>query len=178
MGKRTMASRALLSASTALLCLWGAAAQATPDNGLGVYLGPVGSNDSSVYGTSHGFAIGVDAQFVVNENWSLNPYLLISSETTDRSFDVDNGEGGLQARYWMGPWFVGGQFLFHDMLLKQGGTVGTSDYGPALGLAAGWEGANHWTVVLEANALEKGSTYSTSGNNRSDVLLLVGYRWY
>jgi hypothetical protein len=178
MGKRTMASKALRFAAPALLCLWGAAAQAAPDNGFGVYLGPVSSNDSSIYGTGRGFGIGVDAQFMVNDSWSLNPYLLISSETTDRSFDVVNGEGGLQARYWMGPWFVGGQFLFHDMLLKQGGTVSTSDYSGAVGLAAGWESSSRWSVVLEMNALEKGSTYSSSGNNRSDVLLLVGYHWY
>lgn len=178
MGKRTMASQTLQFTGLTLLCLWGTAVQAAPDNGLAVYIGPVSSNDSSVYGTGRGFGIGADAQFVVDENWSLNPYLIISSETTDRSVDVLNGEGGLQARYWMGPWFMGAQFLFHDMLLKQNGTVGTSDYSPALGLAAGWESSSHWSVVLEVNALEKGSTYSTSGNNRSDVLLLVGYRWY
>lgn len=170
------ASRALRLAGLILLSLGALDARAA-DNGIAVYAGGVHSNDSSLYGTSKGFAVGVDAQFVVNDDWSFNPYLLISSETTDRSYDVINGEGGLQARYWMGSWFVGGQFLFHDMLLKQNGTVGSSLYGPALGLAAGWEGSGRWSVVLEANALEKGSTVATPNNNRTDVLLLVGYRW-
>ena len=178
MGKRTMASRALRFASLALPCLWAAAAQAATDNGFAVYLGGVRSSDSVLYGTSRGVAIGADAQFIVNDSWSLNPYLLISSETTDRSYDAVNGEGGLQARYWIGSWFLGGQFLFHNLLLKQGGTVSTSLYSPAVGLVAGWEGQNHWSVVLEANALEKGSGVFVPDNNRSDVLLLVGYRWY
>lgn len=173
-----MAFRALRLMGLALLCLWAAGARAATDNGIAVYLGGVHSNDSDVYGTGKGFALGVDAQFVVNEYWSLNPYLLISSETSDRSYDVINGEGGLQARYWLGSWFLGPQFLFHDMLLKQGGTVGQSLYGPAVGLTAGWESRSGWSVVLEANAFETGHTQSVPNNNRSDVLLLVGYRWY
>ena len=162
----------------AWLCLGTQGAWAATDNGFALYVGGVHSNDSDVYGTSKGFALAVDTQFVVNDSWSFNPYLLISSETTNQSYDVVNGEGGLQARYWIGSWFLGGQFLFHDTLLKQGGTVGQSLYGPALGLAAGWEGQGHWTVLLEANALENGTTQSVPHNNRSDVLLLVGYRWY
>lgn len=161
-----------------LLSLWALDARAA-DNGFAVYFGGVHSNDSDAYGTSHGGAVGVDAQFVVNEDWSLNPYLLISSETTGtNNLDVINGEGGLQARYWLGSWFLGPQFLFHDTLLKQGSTVGQSLYGPAVGFTAGWEGRSGWSVVLHANFLENGTTQSVPKNNRSDVLLLVGYRWY
>lgn len=174
----SLLSRALrLLGLTLMLCLGTIDARAA-DNGFGVYLGGVHSNDSDAYGTSKGFAVGVDAQFVVNDDWSLNPYLILSSETTDSSLDVLNGEGGLQARYWIGSWFLGPQFLFHDTLLKQGGTVGQSLYGPAVGFSAGWEGSNGWSVVLEANALENGTTQSVPKNNRSDVLLLVGYRWH
>ena len=113
MGTSTMAFRALRLLGLALPCLWAVGAQAATDNGFAVYLGGVHSNDSDVYGTGKGFALGVDAQFVVNDDWSLNPYLLISSETTGvNSLDVINGEGGLQARYWFGSWFLGPQFLF------------------------------------------------------------------
>ena len=174
----SLASRAFGLLGCSLLGLWALDARAATDNGFAVYVGGVHSSDSDVYGTSKGLALGVDAQFVVNDDWSLNPYLLISTETTDTSLDVINGEGGLQARYWIGSWFLGPQFLFHDTLLKQGSTVGQSLYGPAAGLSFGWESRSGWSVVLEANAFEKGTTQSVPKNNRSDVLLLVGYRWY
>ncbi len=175
-----MACRALLSLALAPLGFWTVAAQAATDNGFAVYVGGVHSNDSDIsgYGTGKGFALGVDAQFVVSDDWSLNPYLLLSSETTNQTYDVVNGEGGLQARYWIGSWFLGPQFLFHDTLLKQSGTVGQSLYGPAVGLTFGWEGKSGWSVVLEANTLESGTTQAVPKNDRSDVLLLVGYRWY
>ncbi len=174
----SLVSRALRLLGLILLSLGAVDARAA-DNGIAVYVGGVHSNDSDVYGTSHGGAIGVDAQFVVNDDWSFNPYLLISSETTGTSnLDVINGEGGLQARSWVGSWFLGPQFLFHDTLLKQGGTVGQSLYGPALGFTFGWEGSSGWSVSLQANALENGTTQSVPKNNRSDVLLLVGYRWH
>ena len=176
----SLVSRALRLLGLILFSLGAVTAHAA-DNGFAVYLGGVHSNDSDIsgYGTGKGLAVGVDAQFVVNDQWSFNPYLLISSETTGiNNLDVINGEGGLQARYWVGSWFLGPQFLFHDTLLKQNGTVGQSLYGPAFGFTFGWEGASGWSVSLQANALENGTTQSVPKNNRSDVLLLVGYRWH
>src|SRR5579859_3936675 len=120
MGNPGIRSLTTLRCLAAVLCLWGAQAQAAPDNGFGLYLGAVSSSDSSLYGNSNGGLVAVDAQFMLNERWSLNPYLLLDSESADYGIDVENGEGGLQARYWMaGNVFVAGQFLFHDTLLKQ-----------------------------------------------------------
>jgi len=160
-----------------LVALWGSQAQAAPDNGFGVYLGAVSSSDSSLYGNSHGGLVAVDAQFMLDEHWSFNPYLLLDSESTDNSFDVENGEGGLQARYWMGDGFIAPQFLFHDTLLKRGGTVSSSLYGPGIGLAAGWEGDSHWTVMLATNVFRLASGYGAPATTRSEALLLLGYRW-
>ena len=163
----------------AVLCLWGAQVQAAPDNGFGLYLGALSSSDSSLYGTSNGGVVAVDAQFMVDTQWSLNPFLLLDSESTSHSFDVENGEGGLQARYWMGgSAFVAAQFLFHDTLLKQGSTVSTSLYGPGIGAAAGWEGDGHWSVMLTANVFRLAGTYGSSATTRSEAMLLVGYHWY
>jgi hypothetical protein len=165
-------------AALLLLCLWGAQAQATPDNGFGLYLGALSSRDSSLYGNSNGGFVQADVQFMVDEHWSLNPYLLLGSESTDRSFDIETGEGGLQARYWMGgSTFLGGQFFFHDSLLKQGGTVSSSLYGPGIGFGAGWESDSHWTVSVAANAYRMWSAYGQPATTRSEVLLLIGYRF-
>ena len=161
-----------------LLCLWGVQAQAAPDNGFGIYLGAISSRDSALYGNSHGGFVQADVQFMVNERWSLNPYLLLGSESTDTPFDIETGEGGLQARYWMGSVFLGGQFLFHDTLFKRGGTVGSSVYGPGLGLGAGWESDSHWSISLAANAYRLVGAYGHAGTTRSEAMLLIGYHWY
>jgi len=177
MGNASM-GRAARGAAGLLLGLWALQAQAAPDNGFGVYLGAISSRDNALYGNSHGGLIGADAQFMVNQTWSLNPYLLLDSESTDQPFDINNGEGGLQARYWMaGSWFLGGQFLFHDTLLKQGGTVSRSLYGPGIGVGAGWEGDSHWSVSLAANVFRLAGTYGSTATTRSEAMLLIGYRW-
>ena len=183
MGSPTMRSFALPCLGAAL-CLWGAQAQAAPDNGFGVYLGAVSSRDSSLYGNSHGGLVAVDAQFILNDRWSFNPYLLLDSENSDLSYiDVENGEGGLQARYWIGNVFVAPQFLFHDTLLKQsipgrGSTISNSLYGPGIGAAAGWESDSHWSVMLAANVFRLAGSYGSSATTRSEAMLLVGYHWY
>lgn len=178
MGNPAMRSFALLCLG-ATLCGWGAQAQAAPDNGFGLYAGALSSRDSALYGNSNGGFVQVDVQFMVDQSWSLNPYLLLGTESTNRTFDIETGEGGLQARYWTGgPWYFGGQFLFHDSLLKQGGTVGSSLYGPGIGLGAGWESDSHWSVSLATNVYRMWSAYGQPATTRSEVLLLVGYHWY
>ena len=173
------------AAALLLLCLWGAEAQAAPDNGFGLYLGALSSSDSKLYGTSTGGLIGADVQFMVNDRWSLNPFLLLGSESTDRNgLDVIHGEGGLQARYWMTDnWFLGGEVFEQDSLLRQtsttgGSTVGTSTYGPGAGVFAGWEGDSHWSVMLAAKYMSLPGTSYSSLSYRSEALLLIGYRFH
>ena len=168
-----------LGVSVLALCLCAGAAQAAPDNGFGLYLGGLSSSDSSLYGNSHGGLIAVDTQFIVNDHWSLNPYLLLSDESTDTTFSLINGEGGLQARYWpTNNWFLSAEFLFHDSLLERGGTVGSSVYGPGLGIGAGWESDSHWTVMLTVKYMSMPGTSYSSLSYRSEAMLLIGYHWY
>jgi hypothetical protein len=173
------AARLRVFASVLAACFYAGAAHAAPNNGFGVYLGALSSSDSSLYGTSHGGFVAVDTQFMVDDHWSLNPYLLLGTETTDRSFDVETGEGGLQVRYWMGnSIFLGGQLLEHDTLLKLGSTVSSSLYGPGIGLAAGWESDSHWSVTLATNVYRLAGAYGSSATTRSEAMLLIGYHWY
>lgn len=164
----------------ALAGLWAGAAAADPSPGFGFYVGPVASSDPQAYGNSHGLALGVDAQFVYNSNWTLNPYISVTDEKTDASFHVTELTGGLQARYWAGQVFFGGQYLFHSTLLSNSGNTVSGNIGPSLGLVAGWEASNHWSLVLQADALEgTGLSWFTAGAaNRHDLRLYVGYHWY
>lgn len=162
------------------------AAMADPSPGLGFYIGPVASSDPQVYGNSSGIALGVDAQFVYNSNWTLSPYISTTDEisgtnnTGNSRVHVTELTGGLQARYWAGQIFFGGQYLFHSTLLSAGGRTYSGNVGPSLGLVAGWEASNHWSLVLQADALEgTGLSWFTAGAaNRHDLRLYVGYHWY
>lgn len=161
------------------LCLTARVAVGDPSPGFGLYLGPVASNSSTVYGTAHGVALNADAQFVYNSDWTLSPYLSVTSETSSSSFHVTEFSGGLQPRYWMGHWFVGGQYLFHSTFLSYNGVTKSGTVGPSLGLVAGWEADNHWSVVLQADFLEgNGLSWVNGDRNRNDLMLLIGYHWY
>jgi|SRR5215469_3823477 len=186
MGNRSIASCTLRLCALGGLLVWTSLAQAAPENGFGLYVGAIHSNDSSLYGTSRGGDVRADMQLMANDQWSLSPYLDMSFENSDMSigssgttYSVVNGIAGLQARRWFdGGMFIGGQYFFHDLLLRNGGTVQSSSYGPAFGLAAGWEGESQWSVLVEWNALEGQGFSWSSTNDRSDVRILVGYHWY
>ena len=172
---RALESRRLELVGFIALLLWAGVAKADPGNGFGLYFGAIHSSDSNLYGTSHGASFGVDAQMAVNEDWSLNPYLAVTSESTDAGYNAENLSAGLQARRWFDHWFIAGEFLERSLLIHNTPTL----YGPAAGLAAGWEADNHWSVELEANAFERSSIGGSSiKSDRSDVRLLVGYHWY
>lgn len=184
MGNRSMASCALRLSALAALLLWGGLAQAAPDNGFGFYMGAITSSDSALYGTSQGVAVRADMQLMVNAQWSLSPYLDMSFENSDTTYNPSydslvNGIAGLQARRWFDSGlFVGAQYFFHDLLLRKGSTVLGSAYGPAYGLATGWEGDGHWSVLVEWNTLEGAGFSWSSTYDRSDVRVLIGYHWY
>ena len=175
MGTSTSASRSLIFVAFSALFLWSGFAQAAPQNGFGFTFGAIHSSDSELYGTSRGSAFGVDVQMAVNDDWSLNPYLTLSFESTDASYNAQNFTAGLQARRWLDHWFFAGEFFERSLLIRSNSTY----YGGGLGLAGGWEGDDHWSVELEVNGYEK-STIGGSNlrSDRSDVRVVVGYRWY
>lgn len=151
-----------------------AIAFATPQNGFGAYLGIIGASENSV--TSNGTSVGVDAQFAINDNWSLNPYLMTSLEHSSVSTTVSDELVGMQVRRWFGDWFVGGQVFVHDRLIVANGTTQNSSYGAAPGVLAGVEYSNGWGVEIQADTFENSSL--TPGVFRNAVRLHLTYRWY
>lgn len=55
--------------------------------------------------------------------------------------------------------------------------MGSSLYGPGIGIAGGWEGDSHWSVMVAANVFRLAGTYGSTATTRSEAMLLFGYRW-
>jgi hypothetical protein len=134
------------------------AAWAEPRNGFGLEAGPVWhrvstpGGDGTLRYESAGLGLVGDAQFVVNERWSLVPLLALTAERThgDLSATASNGMAAFQLRRWWGDWFVGGHLGYYVELLEQPGSSGTR-YGPGAGAALGAErpGGLSWSVQLD-----------------------------
>ena len=150
-----------------------AIAYAVPQNGFGVYGGLIGATENGV--TSNGLSIGVDAQFVINDSWSLNSFLMTSAENSSVSTTVSDELAGMQVRRWFGEWFVGGQIFAHDRLIVGNGTTQNSAYGAAPGALAGIEYASGWGGEIQVDAFENSMT---PGVLRNAVRLHLTYRWY
>ena len=178
MAIRPLVSTFLLVTLGMLLYAWSAIAQADPANGFALYMGPVYSHTPSSNIHTHGLSVNADAQMALNRHWSLNPYLELSYEHTNQPYTVLSGSAGLQARYWVDHWFLGGQYLFHDENRRQSGNTTSAYYGAALGMAARWESDAHWSVVLELNTFEAQGLRLNYNDSRTDVRLQIGYRWY
>ena len=150
-----------------------AMANAGPQNGFGLYAGAIGASENGV--SSKGLSIGVDAQFTINDNWSLNPFLMASAEHSSVSTTVSDELVGLQIRRWFGDWFVGGQVFAHDRLIVGNGTTQNSAYGVAPGVLAGVEYASGWGTEIQADTFENSTT---AGVSRNAVRLHLTYRWH
>lgn len=167
--------RLVLLLATACVCT---VVHADPANGFALYFGPVHGSIPDQNLTSNGLSLNADAQMAVNAHWSLNPYLELSHENTNSNYSLLNGSAGLQARYWLGHWFLAGQYLFHSENRRSNGTITAGIYGAALGLAAGWEGNEHWTIMLEINSFEGQGVNLSTHDSRTDARIQIGYRWY
>jgi len=117
-------------------------------------------------------SLGLDAQFVINERWSLNPYMLISAERDANSKNVSDGMVGLPVRRWLGEWFVGAHVFEHDRVLIDNGRSTDSAYGLGAGVQAGFEYANGWGAEVQTN-----SELIRQGVQRHALRLHLTYRW-
>ena len=170
-------------------------ALAKPKNGFGLNVGATRNLMDSTYTTgtasnalgstesytSSGVSLGIDYQIVFPKQLTLNPFLMISSESTSLASQAGAVMGhsilGLQGRLWQGDLFVGVHGgLYTETLSISGGTSTTSESGSGQGLVVGWEPTNsRWSVMLQGD-------YATIKYPNQDVIwrgarLSVGYRW-
>lgn len=118
-------------------------AMAEPKNGFGLNAGYANhSRDCGGCAGSNtsGLSIGLDYQFSLSDKFSINPFLMSSSETSSNVSNVSLGHGivGAQLRYWNEDVFFGGHIANYSEVLNGGG-FSLSGTGIGSGLVAGWE---------------------------------------
>lgn len=170
---RRTAPWACWPAAAALALAWAAApAWAQPVNGLGAFAGYAHHwfNEDL---TSAGLSLAGDAQFAVNERWSLNPILQLSQEQASGvlSGTVRNAAIALQLRAWMGAFYAGAHVGLYYRYFE-GGFAPASRSTSGGGIAAGWEGAGGWVLGAQVDAPEPRARPLAYG-----ARLHVGYRW-
>ena len=173
---------------TALLALLLAAAPplvppalAAPQQGAGLALGPEAHSVRTRFGdgseeryTSAGVGLAGDLQFVVDDRWSLSPFLQLSLERTrgDRDVVASHQAAGFQVRRWWDTAFVAVHAAYYVELLANAGSSSTR-YGPGLGAAIGAEppGRPTWALQLDLPLL------LASHTSQVGLRLQVGWRW-
>ena len=147
-------------------------ASASPENGIGVYVGPIVATEDGVAST--GLSMGMDALFMINDAWSISPYLLVSAERDSESRTVADGLVGLHLRRWFADWYAGAQFFEHDRIVFDNGNALSSVYGLGFGVLAGFERADGWGIETQADLLEP---THIPGVWRNAIRLHLTYRW-
>jgi len=158
-------------------------ALAAPGNGFGLAGGPTAHSvrltfldGTSQRYTSAGLGVTGDAQFVVNERWSLDSFLSLTLERShgDVTATLSNGMAGFQVRRWFGQFFMGAHLGEYTELLRDA-THAQTVYGPGMGAAVGQERPDGliWSAQLDLPR-----KLIAPGEVRVGLLLQVGWRWY
>lgn len=169
-------------------------AMAEPKDGFGINVGGSGNFMTSTYTVgsvanplgstynykSSGGSVGMDYQIVFPNKLTLNPFVIVSSETTDLAGQSSSTMGhsvlGFQGRLWKGDVFVGVHgALYTESLTAANGTNTASETGSGQGLAVGWEPSSGWSIVLQGDSAK--FKYSNQDVNMTGARLSIGYRW-
>jgi hypothetical protein len=130
--------------------------------------------------SSSGLSIGIDYQIAVNDQFSINPFLMSSSESVsgDLISGTRAGHGilGLEGRFWMDQVFLGLHVADYSEVLTNPNAVSISGSGTGFGLTAGWEDDHGGLFVM--GQIDKASlTYADSDNKLTGFRFSVGHRW-
>jgi len=181
--------------SLPLLFVYSNNAMAEPKAGLGINIGGTANYMASVYTVgsatnalnstnnyrSSGTTFGMDYQIVFPNQLTLNPFVSLSSESTDLAGQSGNRMGhsilGLQGRQWKGDVFIGVHgAIYTESLNNSSGTSSTSETGSGVGLAVGWEpSGSRFSIALQGDSAQ--FKYSNQDVKLTGARLVVGYRW-
>lgn len=187
----------ILAASLAL-ALFSGAAQAGAQNGFSINGGLISTTTNQTISTGFfagqtftynggGLSLGLDYQVAINDQFSINPFLMTSIESvsvnnvTYNNLSANHGILGVQFRYWPagGGAYVGGQIGSYSEQINytfNNTTYHSNASGGGLGLVAGWENPNGGFYVQgQVDSAKLG--YSNTDTKLTSARLSIGYRW-
>ncbi|MDH4247927.1 MAG: hypothetical protein OEW39_08925 [Deltaproteobacteria bacterium] len=142
--------------------------------------GYLGAGLSFSYSSS-GTSIGFDYQFPIGDSFSINPFLMSSSETGSGDLNpgtsVGHGIFGVEIRYWMSTVFLG----FHvgnysEVLINSQSSTSVGGAGTGFGATIGWDNGGGWFVSAQTDSASL--IYADANVEMSGIRLQVGYHWY
>ncbi len=181
--------------SLPLFIVYSSNAMAEPKSGFGINIGGTANYMASIYTVasatnalnstynykSSGATFGMDYQILFPKNLTLNPFISLSSESTDLAGQSGSIMGhsilGLQGRQWMGDVFIGVHgALYTESLNNSTGSSSASETGSGVGLAVGWEpSGSRFSIALQGDSAQ--FKYSNQDVKLTGAHLIVGYRW-
>jgi len=175
-----MKIRNLLLSTVVLFVFLTGTALAEPKSGFSWNIGSVSHNRTCSAGCAtktSGVSLGLDYQFALSDKFSINPFLMTSSESVQGFSTITASHGilGAQLRYWLGDIFIGAHVGSYSEVFSSSGTSLTAS-GTGSGLVAGWEQSKGGYYLMgqvdNANVTNSGVTVPISA-----VRLSLGYRW-
>jgi hypothetical protein len=145
---------------------------------VGTVANPVGSTYNY---NSSGSSLGIDYQIAFPNNLTLNPFLIVSNESTNLATQTGatmaHNVLGLQGRLWKGDFFLGVHgALYTETIATTAGTNIVSETGNGQGLAVGWEPSKgRWSIVLQGDSAK--FKYPDQDVTMTGARLSLGYRW-
>ncbi len=140
--------------------------------------GPAQFSYNTTY-TGTGLSLGLDYQIAVSPRFSINPFLMSSSESVSGMVSgttAGHAIWGIQLRYWVGDVFVGGHLGRYTEALLNSNLPTTRASGNGGGLVLGWEAADSGLYVM--GQLDSAKWQYVDANVKlSGFRASVGYRW-
>lgn len=171
----------LLLSFVGLFALFVGVVSAEPRDGFGLNAG-LASHSRDCNGcagsSTSGLSLGVDYQFALTDKFSISPFLMSSSESSQNVSDttVSHGIFGAQLRYWIGDMYLGGHLGSYSEVLTSGAMSLTGTGGGA-GLAGGWEQPDGGLYVMGQFDSATVKYTELADIKFSAFRLSVGYRW-
>ena len=133
--------------------------------------------------TSVGINVTGDAQFMINESWSIVPALMFSREKTSNIFNVPGNTEGtvtsynatLQGRLWFGGIFLGAHVGVYQASVKTHTGQVFETGGNGFGVAGGWESEGGFILNIQFDLQERAFDDT---EKVSAIRLQAGFRWH